>query len=94
MNFRQRFKASHLDANPLAQDSELRKFLTFRLGVESFGIDTLKVQEIRAYEAPTPVAHVPAFIKGFVTLRGVIVPILDLRIKFKLGTPAITSSPS
>ncbi len=57
------------------------EFLTFRLGAEEYGIDILKVQEIRSYEAPTRIANAPAFIKGVVNLRGVIVPIVDLRIK-------------
>ena len=60
------------------------EFLTFRLGAESYGIEILKVQEIRGYEAPTAIANAPAFIKGVINLRGVIVPILDLRIKFQL----------
>lgn len=63
---------------------ESREFLTFRLGAESYGIDILKVQEIRGYEAPTAIANAPAFIKGVINLRGVIVPVLDLRIKFRL----------
>ncbi|HEY2929266.1 chemotaxis protein CheW [Piscinibacter sp.] len=57
------------------------EFLTFRLGAEEYGIDILKVQEIRSYEPPTRIANAPAFIKGVVNLRGVIVPIVDLRIK-------------
>lgn len=61
------------------------EFLTFRLGAESYGIEILKVQEIRGYEAPTAIANAPAFIKGVINLRGVIVPILDLRIKFQLS---------
>jgi purine-binding chemotaxis protein CheW len=61
------------------------EFLTFRLGAESYGIEILKVQEIRGYETPTAIANAPAFIKGVVNLRGVIVPILDLRIKFQLS---------
>jgi purine-binding chemotaxis protein CheW len=61
------------------------EFLTFRLGAESYGIEILKVQEIRGYENPTAIANAPEFIKGVINLRGVIVPILDLRIKFKLG---------
>lgn len=70
--------------------AEIRKneFLTFRLGNESYGIDILKVQEIRGYEVPTPIANAPAFIKGVVNLRGVIVPILDLRVKFQLPLTA------
>ena len=61
------------------------EFLTFRLGAESYGIEILKVQEIRGYETPTSIANAPAFIKGVINLRGVIVPILDLRIKFQLS---------
>jgi purine-binding chemotaxis protein CheW len=61
------------------------EFLTFRLGAESYGIEILKVQEIRGYESPTAIANAPAFIKGVINLRGVIVPILDLRIKFRLS---------
>ena len=57
------------------------EFLTFRLGSEEYGIDILKVQEIRSYEPPTRIANAPAFIKGVVNLRGVIVPIVDLRLR-------------
>jgi purine-binding chemotaxis protein CheW len=57
------------------------EFLTFRLGDEEYGIDILRVQEIRSYEPPTRIANAPAFIKGVVNLRGVIVPIVDLRLK-------------
>jgi len=65
-------------ASKLAQGGE---FLTFRLGAEEYGIDILRVQEIRSYEQPTRIANSPAFIKGVVNLRGVIVPIIDLRLK-------------
>jgi purine-binding chemotaxis protein CheW len=58
-----------------------RQFLTFRISEEEYGLDILRVQEIRSYEAPTRVANAPAFVKGVVNLRGVIVPILDLRIR-------------
>ncbi|WP_140630065.1 chemotaxis protein CheW [Methylibium rhizosphaerae] len=58
------------------------EFLTFRLGAEEYGIDILRVQEIRSYEQPTRIANAPAFLKGVVNLRGVIVPIVDLRVKF------------
>ncbi|WP_343593714.1 chemotaxis protein CheW [Paracidovorax wautersii] len=57
------------------------EFLTFRLGQEEYGIDILRVQEIRSYEQPTRMAHAPEFIKGVIDLRGVIVPIVDLRVK-------------
>ena len=57
------------------------EYLTFRLGSEEYGIDILRVQEIRSYEQPTRIANAPSFIKGVVNLRGVIVPIVDLRMK-------------
>ena len=59
-----------------------REYLTFRLDQEEYGIDILKVQEIRGYEPPTRVANAPSFIKGVVNLRGTIVPIVDMRLKF------------
>ena len=67
-------------------NSGSRELLTFTLGSEEYGIDILKVQEIRGYEAVTTIANSPEFIKGVVNLRGIIVPIVDMRIKFKLGT--------
>ncbi len=59
-----------------------REYLTFRLDQEEYGIEILKVQEIRGYEQPTRIANAPAFIKGVVNLRGTIVPIIDMRLKF------------
>ncbi len=62
------------------------EYLTFRLGAEEYGIDILRVQEIRSYEQPTRIANAPAFMKGVVNLRGVIVPIVDLRLKLGCET--------
>ena len=62
--------------------SAAREYLTFRLDQEEYGIDILKVQEIRGYEPPTRIANAPDFIKGVVNLRGTIVPIVDMRLKF------------
>ena len=67
-----------------ATTTSLREFLAFKLGAEEYGIDILRVQEIRSYEEPTRIANAPAFIKGVVNLRGVIVPIVDMRLKFNL----------
>lgn len=61
------------------------EYLTFVLGTESYGLDILKVQEIRGYDAVTQIANTPAFIKGVINLRGKIVPIVDLRVKFNMG---------
>ncbi|OGP52841.1 MAG: chemotaxis protein CheW [Deltaproteobacteria bacterium GWD2_55_8] len=68
-----------------AADGNSRELLTFTLGSEEYGIDILKVQEIRGYDAVTTIANSPDFIKGVINLRGIIVPIVDMRIKFKLG---------
>ncbi|MBB3196497.1 chemotaxis protein CheW [Roseateles terrae] len=67
------------------------EYLTFRLGQEEYGIDILKVQEIRSYEQPTRIANAPDFIKGVVNLRGVIVPIVDLRLKLGCATAEYNS---
>jgi purine-binding chemotaxis protein CheW len=66
------------------------EFLSFRLGGEEYGIDILRVQEIRSYEAPTRIAGSPPFVKGVVNLRGVIVPIVDLRLKLGCQTADYT----
>ena len=63
------------------------EFLTFTLGGEEYGVDILKVQEIRSYERPTSIANAPPFLKGVVNLRGVVVPVVDMRIKFGMGDP-------
>jgi purine-binding chemotaxis protein CheW len=74
----------------LARDESGHEFLAFTMGEEEYGLDILKVQEIRGYESGsvTRIANTPAFFKGVINLRGVIVPIVDMRIKFNLGTPS------
>lgn len=62
-----------------------REYLTFTLGDEEYGIDILNVQEIRGYDAVTKIANSPDFIKGVINMRGIIVPIIDMRLKFQLG---------
>lgn len=61
------------------------EYLTFVLGTEEYGVEILKVQEIRGYDTVTQIANTPPFIKGVINLRGHIVPIIDLRLKFNLG---------
>jgi purine-binding chemotaxis protein CheW len=75
------------NSNPKSGSLELavREFLSFKLGDEEYGMDILRVQEIRSYEQPTRMANAPAYILGVVNLRGVIVPIVDMRIKFNLS---------
>jgi purine-binding chemotaxis protein CheW len=70
-----------------ANDVTGSEYLAFTLGKEEYGIDILKVQEIRGYEAVTRIANAPVFVKGVINLRGIIVPVVDMRIKFNLGDP-------
>ena len=62
------------------------EYLTFTLGSEEYGVDILKVQEIRGYDTVTRIPDAPDFIKGVINLRGTIVPVVDMRLKFKLGS--------
>ncbi len=66
------------------QTAASREMLTFRLGNEAYGINILKVQEIRGCDPVTPINGTPEFIRGVIDLRGVIVPIVDMRMKFDL----------
>ena len=73
------------ERSALAAKGAKGEFLTFRLGGEEYGIDILRVQEIRSYEQPTRIANTPEFLRGVVNLRGVIVPIVDMRLRFGLS---------
>ena len=68
-----------------SEDSNAMEFLTFVLGGENYALDIMTVKEIRGYEAVTSIANAPEFIKGVINLRGDIVPIVDLRLKFDVG---------
>ena len=83
MNSANRLSTAHTadSARSTTAAEPAAEYLTFRLGEEEYGIDILKVQEIRSYEPPTRMAQAPDFIKGVIDLRGVIVPIVDLRLK-------------
>ena len=67
--------------------TDIREFLAFKIGNEEYGVDILRVQEIRTYEKPTTIANATGELLGVMNLRGVIVPILDLRLK--LGQSAV-----
>jgi purine-binding chemotaxis protein CheW len=69
-----------------------REVLVFILGAEEYGVDILKVQEIRGYEKVTPIPSAPAYLKGIVNLRGVIVPLVDMRVRFGLAEPRYDST--
>ena len=79
-------QAATVNRDPSA--AQTLEFFTFTLGQEEYGIDIQKVQELRGYDTVTRIANAPAHIKGVVNLRGIIVPIIDMRIKFNLGTPS------
>jgi purine-binding chemotaxis protein CheW len=66
--------------------SEDQQFLTFNLADEYYGVDILKVQEIKGYTTVTRIPNTPDYLKGVLNLRGTIVPIVDLRMKFGMGT--------
>lgn len=73
-------------SNAELASQQAEEYLTFTLGREEYAIDILRVQEIRGYDQVTAIANSPAFIKGVINLRGAIVPIVDLRIKFNLAS--------
>src|SRR5690554_3924886 len=79
---------NHLETDPEKNETSGQEYLVFTLAAQEYGIDILKVQEIRGYDAQsvTRIANVPSFIKGVTNLRGVIVPIVDMRIKFNLDS--------
>jgi len=78
----------HETHNSPAAAGKALEFLAFRLGHEEYGVDIQRVQELRGYDTVTRIANAPEHIKGVVNLRGIIVPIVDMRIKFNLGTPS------
>jgi len=72
------------DENEISELKDRLEFLTFTLGLEDYGLDILKVKEIRGWESIRELHNTPAYIKGVLDLRGSIVPIIDLRIRFNL----------
>jgi len=74
------------NANGALEDADQQQFLTFRLGGEEYGVGILTVQEIRGWSSVTKVPHTPAWLLGVINLRGVVVPIIDLRIKFDFAS--------
>jgi purine-binding chemotaxis protein CheW len=74
-------------AAPSAVREASREVLVFVLGQEEYGVDILKVQEIRGFEKVTPIPSAPAYLKGVMNLRGAITPVIDLRMKFGMANP-------
>ncbi len=79
------------DQSGLDIDADNNEFLTFALGEEEYGVDILKVQEIRGYDAVTRLPDAPDYIKGVINLRGTIVPVIDMRLKFRLASAEYTA---
>jgi len=75
---------SEQSTNKVTFAEDTNQFLTFALGQEEYGVEILKIQEIKGYSAITPLPNAPAYVKGVLNLRGTIVPIVDLRKKFGL----------
>jgi purine-binding chemotaxis protein CheW len=73
--------------NNTAKNDSQQQVLTFTLGSEIYGLDILRVQEIKGWEATTPIPNVPSYVKGVINLRGVVVPIVDLRERFDIAEP-------
>ncbi|MDH5370064.1 MAG: chemotaxis protein CheW [Gammaproteobacteria bacterium] len=65
-------------------DGNTEQFLTFILAAEEYGVDILRVQEIKGWDAVTQVPNTPEYVRGVINLRGTIVPIIDLRIRFNM----------
>lgn len=78
-------EAQSMNEQLTQNDTNAKEFLTFVLGDEHYALDIMSVKEIRGYENVTTIANAPEFIKGVINLRGDIVPIVDLRLKFNVG---------
>jgi purine-binding chemotaxis protein CheW len=78
-------------SNTTQNDSQ-QQVLTFTLGSEIYGLDILRVQEIKGWEATTPIPNVPSYVKGVINLRGVVVPIVDLRERFDIAEPSYNAT--
>jgi purine-binding chemotaxis protein CheW len=72
-------------SNQISFATDGSQYLTFRLGEEEYGVEILKVQEIKGYSTVTPIPNMPAYLKGVMNLRGTIVPVVDLRSKFAMA---------
>ena len=78
--------ASPVKDQPIGFDADGSQFLTFQLANEEYGLEILRVQEIKGYSKITPLPNTPVEVKGVMNLRGAVVPIIDLRCRFGLPT--------
>jgi purine-binding chemotaxis protein CheW len=72
------------EAGNATSTAQVAQYLTFTLGAEDYGVDILRVQEIRGWHPVTRVPNAPAYLLGVLNLRGTIVPIIDMRMRFNL----------
>jgi len=83
---------SNTNANGGLEAADAQQFLTFKLAGEEYGVGILTVQEIRGWSSVTKVPHTPAWLLGVINLRGVVVPIIDLRLKFSFANAEYTDT--
>jgi purine-binding chemotaxis protein CheW len=81
----------HDNLDRLAAGENTQQFITFTLGAEEYGIDIMVVREIKGWTDTTMIPNAPAHVRGVINLRGVIVPIFDLRARFGVGLTVPTS---
>lgn len=80
------------DQSSMQTDADADQYLTFMLADEEYGVDIMKVQEIRGWDGATAIPNSPDYVLGVSNLRGMVVPIIDLRLRFKLANAEFTSS--
>jgi purine-binding chemotaxis protein CheW len=77
----------NVPATGTSQGGDLSQYVTFTLGNVDYGIEILSVQEFKGYSAVTPMPNMPAYVRGVMNLRGIIIPVFDLRVRFGLPAP-------
>ena len=82
--------ASATHQNPAAVSEATKQFITFTLDAQEYGVDIMRVREIKGWTEPTALPQAPSYVRGVINLRGIIVPILDLRARFGLGATQTT----
>ncbi|HSD95511.1 MAG TPA: chemotaxis protein CheW [Sulfuricaulis sp.] len=84
-------KTAHATIEKIKPSITEEQFLTFKLCGQEYGISALKVQEIKGWEKVTPIPNSPTYIRGVLNLRGLIVPVIDLRMRFNIEELAYTA---
>ncbi|HQT79357.1 MAG: chemotaxis protein CheW [Rhodospirillales bacterium 20-64-7] len=79
------------DLQRSTENGDMQQFITFRIGVEEYGIDIMVVREIKGWTETTMIPNAPVHVRGVINLRGVVVPIFDLRARFGMGTTVPTA---